>query len=410
MPAPDRLPRRSFGAVTLIDRYLLASMAPPMAASFAVVLVALLLYRLLEIFNLLAASSAQFDLALKLIGALLPHYLGLALPASYFISVFIVIARMGDNSEVDALLASGVSMERLAAPFIAAGAVISVASLILLGFVQPHGRYDYNQGLNEALGSSWNARLEPRTFISPSEDFVITADAVDPTGRVLSGVFVRRIDGDGQEQIITARAGLISPTPDKRRVTLVLTDVAHLQDRDGSPAVGRSSQLQIEAPAAAARGEFRARGSGARELTSVELFQTLLDEPDADRRRRAASEFHTRAVRSISPLFLPLLALPLGMAAKRRRRSAGFIVAAVVLLLYQHAIDTAQAVSDSGQVEPVQAIWTPFALFATLCLGLFLSSRNRPGETPFNAIIDALAEMLEAVQSRLTPRRRPSPR
>jgi lipopolysaccharide export system permease protein len=401
---------RPFGAISLIDRYLIASMAPPMAASFAVVLVALLLYRLLDIFNLLASSSAQFDIALRLIGALLPHYLGLALPASYFISVFIVVARMSNSCEIDALLASGVSIDRLTKPFIAFGAVISCASLVLLGFVQPHGRYDYNQGVNEALGSGWNARLEPRTFISPSDGFVITADAVDPTGRILTGVFVRRIDGDGREQVITARSGVINPSPDRRRVTLVLSEVSHLQDREGSPVAGESSRLQIEAPAAAAIGEFRARGDGPRELTSVELFHALRHGADEEARRRAESEFHTRAVRSISPLFLPLMALPLGMAAKRRRRSAGFIVAAVVLMLYQYAIDMAQAVSDIGQAEPILAVWTPFALFASLCVGLFLSSRKRPGETPLNALIDAVGEAIEAVQSRLKPRRRPSPR
>ena len=102
--------RRQAGVVgmfglPMMDRYLLQLMGPPMAAALGVVLIALLLERILRLFNLLAASSARFELILDLVGNLVPHYLGLALPAAFFISVFLVIARLGDNNEVDALLA-----------------------------------------------------------------------------------------------------------------------------------------------------------------------------------------------------------------------------------------------------------------------------------------------------------------
>lgn len=391
-------------APSLVDRYLLASMVPPMAVAFAVVLISLLLYRILELFNVLAASGAQFALISRMIAALLPHYLGLALPAGFFISIFVVVARMGDSSEIDALMASGVSMERLAAPFMAAALAVCAASVLLLGYLQPHGRYDYNAGLNMALGSGWNARLQSRTFLAPSERFVLSADRADATGRGLEGVFLRRIDATGREQLFTARRGLLIPSVDGRQVQLVLIEGQQLVDRPGGPVAGGFERLEIEAPAAAAMGLFRSRGETARELTFGELLDRMV-RGGADA-REAASEFHTRVVRSISPLFLPLLAMPLGMAAKRGRRTGGVILAAVVLLLYEYGIDMTQSLADLGLADPARAVWTAFAVFASLCTGVYATSRKRPGETPVNALVDALGGGIERLQKRL--RRRPA--
>jgi len=393
--------------LSLIDRYLLASMGPPMAVAFVVVLISLLLYRILEIFNLLAASGAQFQLVTQMIGALLPHYLGLALPAGFFISIFVVVSRMSDTSEVDALLASGMSMERLLAPFMAVAIVVVAASLLLFGFLQPHGRYDYNAGLNAALGSPWNARLQARTFLTPSDSFVISADRTDPSGRVLTGVFVRRVLEDGGEQVFTARQGRLLPSPDGMQVRLVLTDVRQLQDQAEGSAIGALDELELEAPGAAAVDLFRPRGEAARELTFPELWERMGAGETEEARRQAAAEFHARAVRAISPLFLPLLALPLGMASKRGRRGGGFVFAAVVFLLYQYAIDMTKAMADLDQISPNVGVWSPFFVFSTLCLLTFATSRERPGETPLTAVVDRLGEAMEAVQRQF--RRRPRP-
>lgn len=380
----------------LLDRYLLSQMAPPMAASFAVVLISLLLYRILEIFNLLAASNAQFELAAQLIGGLLPHYLGLALPAGYFISTFVVVVRMSDSSEVDALLASGFSLDRLVVPFACVGVLVAVTSMILLGYLQPYGRYGYNLGMNEARASAWNARLQPRTFLQAQEGrLVVTADSADPTGRVLRGVFLRRIDKDGQEQVFTARRGLISPTADGGRVLLTLRDGVALQDRPGEPTVGGFDVFTLEAPSTAVVAPFRPRGSGPRELTMPELVERMGDGATAEARMKAESEFNTRIVRAISPLFLPFLAMPLGIAAKRARRSAGFVVAAAILLLYEYAIDGAQASADLGIVPPVVAVWTPFLVFALLCCGLYAMSRRRPGQNPLAGAVGVVGVLTE---------------
>jgi lipopolysaccharide export system permease protein len=386
----------------MMDRYLLQLMVPPMAAALGVVLIALLLERILRLFNLLAASSARFELILDLIGNLVPHYLGLALPAAFFISVFLVIARLGDNNEVDALLASGVSISRLAVPFVVVGAILTFASLVLFGFIQPYGRYGYNADLNAALNSGWDARVQPRTFIDPGHGITLSADRVDPSGRRMSGVFLRRTLDGGLEEVITAAQGVLNPANGGKQLTLTLINAQQYRERAGrEPVVGGFDRLTVEQRFDVDAPPFRARGGAERELTLPELRREMREGESVAARARAAAEFYARIVRSISLPLLPLLATPLGMAAKRGRRGPGIVIAAVVLLLYQHGIQFGQSFADDGVVSPFVAVWTPFAIFAALCIWLFVQSRRRPGETPFNIVVDALGDVVEWVLARL---------
>jgi lipopolysaccharide export system permease protein len=225
----------------------------------------------------------------------------------------------------------------------------------------------------------------------------MTADRADPTGRVLGGVLVRRVDAGGREQVFTARRGYVQPSPATGRVLLRLEDGAVFQERSGGGTAGAFDALTLEAPSAAAVERFRARGSGPRELTMPELLVRMTSAGPLEAKRRAASEFHTRAVRSLSPVFLPLLAMPLAIAAKRARRGAGFVVAAAILLLYEYAIDGAQAVADLGALRPAGTVWGPFAVFAGPCLGLYVISRRRPGQTALTAVVEGVGRGVEAV-------------
>src|SRR3546814_5480129 len=64
-------------------------------------------------------------------------------------------------------------------------------------------------------------------------------------------------------------------------------------------------------------------------------------------------ELHSRLVQAASVAVLPLLAVPMGIAAKRRRRGAGVVLAAVILVLYHHALQVGQGDRKSTRLTPV---------------------------------------------------------
>ncbi|MFC7554922.1 LptF/LptG family permease [Pseudoroseomonas wenyumeiae] len=153
-------PRATRGAGSpLVTRYLLRLLGRPLVATLLVVLPALLLERLLRLFDLVATSAGALGPVIQLVLFLVPHYIGLALPAAFFVSVFTVITQLSEYHELDALQGTGMSLSRLSRPFLAVGVALTLLGLALHGYMQPLGRYNYRAAFNAVTHAGWNAKV-----------------------------------------------------------------------------------------------------------------------------------------------------------------------------------------------------------------------------------------------------------
>ena len=109
-----------------------------------VLLLAQLLERLLRLFDMAAATGASMMVVLNMAATLVPHYLGMALPAAFFAAIFMSVARTGDDNELDAMLATGRSISRMAVPYFLVALLLCGFNLYLFGFLQPFSRYGYH--------------------------------------------------------------------------------------------------------------------------------------------------------------------------------------------------------------------------------------------------------------------------
>jgi len=377
-------------ATRLIDGYILREISKPLLASLAVVLVALLLERLLRLFDLLAHRGGAFDLIIRMAANLVPHYLGLALPAAFFISIFVVVAKFGDDNELDALQSSGLSIRRIARPFLWLGVALAVFSVALFGFIQPYSRYGYRALYHLVTNAAWDATVTEVSFIDAGEGVTISADHVDPTGRQLEGVFVHQ-RREAADWVTTAARGTIAADLEKGKLLLTLEDGEQMQvprpRADGTMPEARTlrfGKMTLDRDFTLAAPPYRPRGNSERELTLPELLRERNDPASLLPRDRLASEFHARLVRAFSLPLMPLLAVPMGMAAKRARRGQGVALAALILVVYHHSIQLGESLADLGRAHPAFGVWVPFALFAALSIWVFEKSQKRPGDNPLN--------------------------
>ena len=129
-----------------------------------------------------------------------------------------------------------------------------------------------------------------------------------------------------------------------------------------------------------------------REIAALLAFCGL---PPSEECRRYRA--HGRIVRTLSLPILPLVAVPLAMAAKRRRRTSGMIIAALLLLAYHHILQLGESLADIGRLPAIPALWVPFALFTIFGIWLFRNSRERPGDNPMTHAVDGMLELIAAV-------------
>ena len=389
-----------------IDRYLLSLLVPALATSLGTVLIALLLERLLRLFNILAQNNQALPAVIKLVLDLVPHYLGLALPAAFFVALFMVVAKLGDDNELDACLAGGRSIARLTLPFVVVAFLLSMFSAALFGYIQPHARYAYHAVMYAALNAGWDARLQAGTFAKAGAGYTLSADEVDETGRGLGHVFIRRMVGD-REEITTSIKGQLTPTADGHFLELDLDDGETVRDgRDGGLTITRYQRLETSNTFTPDAPPYRERGGSERELSSAELIGIDRPASAADlTKAKLAGEFHARLARTLSLPLLPLLAIPLGMSAKRGKRTASLIVAAVLLLAFHHSLQMGESLAQAGKVPALIGVWTPYLLFGSFSGWLFSQSLARPGDNPVSRFVRRLEEVGAVIGRRLAPAR-----
>ena len=371
----------------VLDRYVLSETVKPLVLGIGVVLAALLLERLLRLLDLFASGGGPVILLLRMVASLVPHYMGIALPAALFLAVFAMTSRLAAQSELDATFAAGVGLGRVLLPIVAFSAVLAVASLVLLGWLQPHSRYAYRSVVYMVTNEVWDASLEPGSFISDGR-LTLMAETINPRANELGGVVIDRRDGEGG-LTTSARVGRLARAEDGEGFVLRLSD--GIQIRSGphvqDPSVLRFDRLDVALDLGSV-APFRLRGEGERELTLGELWGRRHETGDAGSRIRA--ELHARLARAASLVLLPFVAAPFGLAAKRARQGAGLVAAVLVLLIYHHLLQFGQSLADLGLVPAAPALWAPFAAFGAF--GLWLGARvaRRPGASPLDSLLDAV--------------------
>lgn len=387
--------------MSLIDRYLLRLAFWPMVGATGVTLIALLLERTLRLLDMLSASSDRFGFVAQLAVNLVPHYVGLTLPAAFFLALVVVVNRMNQSSEVDALLAAGVSLTRLAAPYLCLAAALTAVSLLVFGFLQPYSRYAYRAVLHTAQNAGWNGLVPAETILTPSKDLTMTTDEADAAGQQLSRIFIRRITDKGREEVTTANMAEIRRTADGKNVRLELRNGQQLRfNEQGRPEVLSFQAFTMQMPMTGPARLLRARGGDERELTLTELWRQATSGHATLPAETLKGELYGRLARAFSLMLLPLLAVPLGLAAKRSGRAPGAIVGGLLLLAFHHLVQLGQGLAETGRVPAGLAVGAPFFGFAAICFIVFFTSRKRPGETPIGRAMEHISNAIGRMRLR----------
>lgn len=392
---------------TTLDRYLLRRTLTPMAAVLISTMVAFLMERLMRSFQLLSQTTEGFKFLTELLVNLVPHYVGLTLPGGFFIGLFVVVNGLNKSSEIDAILASGISLGRFAAPFVGLGVLLMVFSVILFGFIQPYSRYAYHAVLHAAENAGWNGDVRPKALLTAGPDVFLTADDADASGRRLEHVFIRKIGPDGREDVLTAISAEVSKDAGDQSVKLELRDGRQVSTaRDARVYVANFSRFAFDLPLSQSAKLLRLRGDEVSELTLIELAQQGFGAArPAIPRQTLLAELYARSSRALILPLLPLLAVPFGLSAKRAGSGSAMATGGILLFLFETSMILGQAMVSAAHLPAVVTVGGPAALFAIICVATWMASRRRPGENPVSWLTEHVAAAFAAVARALRMRR-----
>jgi lipopolysaccharide export system permease protein len=366
----------------------------PMLGIFALAASLLLLDKMLRLFDFVAVEGGPVAVVFKMLGALIPEYASLAIPLGLLLGILLAFRKLATSSELDVMRAVGLSYGRLLRVPYAITLILVAINVALVFYIQPISRYYYEQMEYELRSGALGASIKVGEFNTLADRMALRIEASEDDGRRLIGIFARVASDDNQVLSISAReGGFLATSDDPDTIILRLTEGTIIQDTGSStPRVLSFSRhdLPIDLPAIE---EFRARGDATREYILPELLRIGWSEK-VDREARYASQasFNFRLVEIVMMLLMPLLAVALAVPPKRSTSALGVFVSIVMVVSYHKINQYFTDIASLGRVDPLLALWGPFALFAALICWMYYRVAFVPGGQPIGALETAFAK------------------
>ncbi|OYX60872.1 MAG: LPS export ABC transporter permease LptF [Novosphingobium sp. 32-60-15] len=381
---------------TATDRYIARLVFVPMLSVFVLAASLLVLDKMLKLFDFVATQGGPVSVVFKMLANLLPEYASLAIPLGLLLGILFAFRKLAMSSELDVMRAVGLSYTRLLrVPYMFA-IVLAALNLLIVSYLQPLSRYYYEQLQFELRSGALGASIRVGEFNSLQDRTALRVDSSRDEGRDLRGIFARIQTSDSQVLVISAREGRFfanRESPDT--VILRLTDGQIVQDGPNitSPRVlsFASHDLPIDLPKIE---QFRQRGDADKEYFLPELLRIgWNDSYSQELRNQTRASLNYRLVEVVMMFLLPLLAVALAVPPKRSTSALGVFLSIILVVAYHKVNQYGQDVAALGKVDPVMALWGPFAIFAALIVWMYWRIAYVPGGQPIGALETGFAKI-----------------
>ena len=393
-------------AWTATDRYIARLIAVPLFGTLVLSAMLLVLEKMLRLFDFVATEGGPVSVVWRMLANLIPEYLSLGIPIGLTLGILLAFRKLATSSELDVLRAVGLSYAQLLKAPYAYAIALAALNLAIVGFIQPYARYAYEDLRFELRSGALGASIKVGEFTNLGSRLTLRVERSEDEGAKLTGIFARARAANGQTIAASASSGRFLATGDPDTIVLRLTDgmLVHDGPTFTAPRVLTFTMhdLPIDLPRIDA---FRRRGGADRELTIPELavVGSAADTPEQTRWESRAN-FHFRLVEVAAMLVLPLLAIALAVPPKRSTSALGVFLA-IVMLVTQHKINEyAEDFGALGRVDPLLALWIPFALFVALVGWMFYTIAFVPGGQPIAGLERIFAKISDSI-ARLWKRR-----
>ncbi len=360
------------GAVKVIDRYLAGRFGAMFALVFGTFLGLFVLIEFFEKLRLLLKYEPEAWDVVVLFAAKLPWIAVQAAPMACLLATLVSLVLLSRHGEITALRSSGLSLARLARPFLLGGLAVAAVAAPTQEFLAPRGMALHNEVKHVRI------KGKPRNTLVKREDlWVRSGDRLVHVARLagdgtLQGVSVARLAGGRLEERLdapsarwdgekwrAAEAQLRVFGPDGRFTTEVLRDTALPIDVTPEDlTLGRSRPDELSWWELRDRvRKRRAQGLDARNLEVGLWAKTSMP---------------------FVSVLMPLLAFPFGIRGGGRK--GGVAVALVwgvgLGFAYWLVVGLGLSLGKTGALPPPVAAWAGNLVFAAVGVGLLVRAER----------------------------------
>ena len=214
-----------------LDRFILKSFVGPFLAILVVVIFILLLQFLWVYIDEIVGKGLGLRVVLEFMLWASCTVLPLALPLSTLLASMMTLGQMGENFELIAIKASGISLTRVMLPMMITSAVISVGAFFVCNNLVPYAmnqiytmRDDFSKTKNEI-------KIPIGTFYDGIEGYILRiGDRDEATGMMMDVMVYDHSNGRGNTTLTVADSGIMKLSKAKDYLTFILYDGTNYQE------------------------------------------------------------------------------------------------------------------------------------------------------------------------------------
>jgi lipopolysaccharide export system permease protein len=366
----------------LLDRYLLRELSVPLVyclGGFLIFWISFDLFGELEDFQEAGVGVAE---VVRYYLIKTPELLVTVLPVALLLALLYALTNHGRHNEIIAMRAAGLSLGRVSLPYMAVGAVLSLALFYLNEKLVPDSSQRagaIKKGMRHmSREEAWRHRVN---FRNASENRIWNISAFNTETHQLIEPHVEWKLPDGTRKQLIARTGgrtndswvfhdlelyLYPPEVDFDRAASrpMRTNILVLPELTETP---EDIQLQLKF-----QGMDAADAAKRTQLSLAEIGY-LRKHLELNKRDRALLEtqFHARLAQPWTCLVVALVALPFGANTNSRRNVLVGVASSIfIVFVYFVLLRIGLALGTGGYIPPWLAAWLPNVFFAVLGLGL----------------------------------------
>ena len=206
-----------------VDTFVLKSFIGPLILTFFIVLIILLLQFLWLYVDDLVGKGLGINVLAEFLYYFSLTFIPMALPLAILLASLMTFGNMGEFSELTALKASGIPLQRIMRPLIVLLAIISVISFFFSNNVLPYSNSKARTLLFDIKRKKPDINLQAGTFYSGIPDFSIKVTSKDPATDMLYKIIIYdHRERRGNVSVTHADSGFMRITPDESGLIFTL--------------------------------------------------------------------------------------------------------------------------------------------------------------------------------------------
>ena len=228
-----------------LDQFILKSFIGPFIAILLVVVFILMMQFLWLYIDELVGKGLSFKVILEFLGWGSATLLPLSLPLATLLASMMTLGTLGENNELLAIKAAGISLQRILIPLGAACAVISIGAFFISDDLIPVA-YNKIYQLREDIGKTKEEiKIPTGTFYNGIEGYILRVDERNDESGMMHGVMVyNHTKNKGNTSLTLADSAMMKMSKDKSYLSFILFDGSNYEETNIKKYKDTTLQLQ----------------------------------------------------------------------------------------------------------------------------------------------------------------------